>query len=275
MSRPGALYYVGIFAGIIGGSFAGTKFLEWYKQPPKEDKQDRILSSHTYQENLAKLGHATNARTIERKLGDMNYVYRVALTGGPCGGKSSSLKAFSKELAKRGYDVYRAPEVPTILLNGGCRYPGIDGGEKLFAFEKYLMDLQLQTERSFVGIAASTDRPSVVVMDRGLMDIAAYIPEDKWKEILKRNNFTEEYLLSRYDMVLHLVTAADGAEDYYTTANNQARTETAEQARVLDKKMITCWEKHPHHSIIDNSTDFKGKLDRATTAVIGMLKRSQ
>eukprot|EP00466_Bigelowiella_natans_P013182 jgi/Bigna1/133269/aug1.20_g7977 len=219
----------------------------------REQKYRNSDPKHHFNADEAKMGHATTVdKSLLRKFGDKNYVYRVALTGGPCGGKSSSLKAFSKELSSRGFDVYRAPEVPTLLMNGGCSYPGIDGGEKLFQFESHLMDLQLQTERSFVGIAQSTERPSVLVMDRGLLDIAAYIPRKEWKEILNRKGLTEEQLLGRYDMVLHLVTAADGAEKFYTTANNKARRETVEEARALDKKMVGCWGQHPHHHVIDN-----------------------
>ena len=49
------------------------------------------------------------------------YVYRLCLTGGPCAGKTSSLDHLTKALTARGFDVYCCPEVPTILLNGGCR----------------------------------------------------------------------------------------------------------------------------------------------------------
>ena len=48
-------------------------------------------------------------------------VTTVVLTGGPCGGKSSALEVLSDELSGRGVDVYSVPEVPTILLSGGCR----------------------------------------------------------------------------------------------------------------------------------------------------------
>ena len=48
-------------------------------------------------------------------------------------------------------------------------------------------------------------------------------------------------LLARYDMVLHLVTAADGAEKHYTTANNTARRETAAEAVALDRKIAKNW----------------------------------
>lgn len=32
-------------------------------------------------------------------------------------------------------------------------------------------------------------------MDRGLMDIKAYLPENLWNELLQRVNLTESYLL--------------------------------------------------------------------------------
>lgn len=35
----------------------------------------------------------------------------------------------------------------------------------------------------------------------------------------------------RYDGVFHLVTAASGAEDFYTLESNEARTETVDMAR--------------------------------------------
>ena len=63
-------------------------------------------------------------------------------------------------------------------MNGGCKFPGTSNDEMLMEFESALLLEQLQSERSFLMIAASTGRPSVVVMDRGLMDIKAYLPSD-------------------------------------------------------------------------------------------------
>ena len=39
----------------------------------------------------------------------------------------------------------------------------------------------------------------------------------------------------RYDAVFHLVTAAQGAERFYTLENNQARSETPQQVREVEK----------------------------------------
>jgi hypothetical protein len=49
-----------------------------------------------------------------------------------------------------------------------------------------------------------------------------------------------------------MVTAADGAPEFYTQANNVARYESEKDATELDKKLINAWVGHPHFSIIDN-----------------------
>ena len=108
-------------------------------------------------------------------------------------------------------------------------------------------------------------------MDRGVNDIKAYMRRGQWKEPIHSHNLTEEYIDSRYI----LLTAADGAEKYYTTANNAIRTETAEHARQLDGMIQGAYalqKANGKFARIDNSTDFNGKLSRATEAVMRMLE---
>jgi hypothetical protein len=45
-------------------------------------------------------------------------------------------------------------------------------------------------------------------------------------------------------MVIHMVTAADGAEAFYTNSNNSARGETVDQAKEMDKKTQNAWIHH-------------------------------
>ena len=50
--------------------------------------------------------------------------------------------------------------------------------------------------------------------------------DNMFRTVLDENNWNEVYLRDyRYDLVLHLVTAANGAEKYYTLENNAARKE--------------------------------------------------
>jgi hypothetical protein len=72
---------------------------------------------------------------------------------------------------------------------------------------------------------------------------------------------------ARYDCVVHLVTAAIGAEKYYTLANNLARTETVEQASKLDIRLREAYLGHSDVYIIDNSTAFDQKIQRVLDIV--------
>jgi predicted ATPase len=223
-------------------------------------------------EDIPELGEALGAKPQSKA------VTRIVLTGGPCGGKSSAAKKMQTELTKDGFDVYFAPEVPTILITGGCLPQLLNsfaesekGNSKpLVDFETNLLGLQIQQEDSFNNIAASSGQKSVVFYDRGTMDVPAYLKGgregNQWKSVLEANGFSEDELINRYDMVLHLVTAADGAEKFYTTENNAARIETPDEARALDRKMEGCW-KGSNFRKIDNSTGFAEKLQRCVEAV--------
>jgi len=75
----------------------------------------------------------------------------------------------------------------------------------------------------------------------------------------------------QYDAVVHLVTAANGAEAFYGAATNGARGETAEEARKLDENTMKVYLGHPRLRIVDNSTDFAGKVDRVLSCVAELI----
>lgn len=78
-------------------------------------------------------------------------------------------------------------------------------------------------------------------------------------------------LRDNYDAVFHLVTAAKGAEEFYTTANNSARTETVEEAAALDDKLLSAWTGHPHLRVIDNTFSFEDKMKRLVAEITSFL----
>lgn len=144
-------------------------------------------------------------------------IYRVVVSGGPCSGKTSSLTHLRDACKHAGYEVLVVPEVPTLLMQGGALYPGLDGGPRLVAFEVALIQLQIQMEESFAMIARSTDQPTVILHDRGSLDVAAYLMPSDWLAILSAlGGLSTIDLASRYHQVVHLVTAADGAPSFYT-----------------------------------------------------------
>lgn len=66
-------------------------------------------------------------------------------------------------------------------------------------------------------------KPTVVFCDRGLMDGKAYCEPNIWRCVLDELGVNEVTLREkRYDAVIHLITAADGATEYYSNENNPA-----------------------------------------------------
>lgn len=103
------------------------------------------------------------------------------------------------------------------------------------------------------------------------MDNKAYISDEQFHTILNKFNFKESTLLENYDMIIHLVTAADGKEEYYTLSNNTARSETVDEAIFLDRKTANAWIGHNNLKIIDNRTEFDEKLNRVMDCIHNLL----
>src|SRR5262249_31686721 len=126
----------------------------------------------------------------------------------------------------------------------------------------------LVREDAFLAIAKSRDEPAVLLCDRGAMDGLAYLPDECWPRLLERAGVAAEDLQRRwYDAVVHLVTAAEGAEEQCHSLNNTTRYENVEQARNVDHRLRLAWRGPWRVEIIDNSTDFARKLDRAVEVV--------
>ena len=195
-------------------------------------------------------------------------VHRIVLTGGPCGGKSTALSQITDRLQGFGFDVYCVPEAATLMFGGGgVRISGVSSSQCI-AIQSELMRVMMAMEDSFTRLAHATGRRSIIVCDRGAMDPSAYLPTEGWSALLNENGWSPVALRDRrYEAVIHLVTAADGAEASYTKANNPTRTETPSEARVLDKKLRDAWIGHPHLRVVDNSTDFTVKIQRVVAAV--------
>ena len=72
-------------------------------------------------------------------------------------------------------------------------------------------------------------------------------------------NFIEK----RYDAIVHMVTAAEGAENFYDYSN-EARYETAKEARISDRKLREAYLGHHRYAIINNTdVDFEQKISNA------------
>lgn len=208
----------------------------------------------------------------------MATIKKIVLTGGPCAGKTTALVRVTEYFSSQGYKVFTVPEVPTLITQSGWNYM-TDNKAFYYEGELIILQLQLQLEDSIMRMAETVakEQPCVIICDRGAMDISAYISKEMWQELLNRVGTTTSEICTRYDAVLHLVSAADGAEKYYTTANNAQRYEQANEeglklARMLDKKVLDAWKHHSHFRVVDNNDIFERKIDRVLEEISQVLE---
>ena len=196
-------------------------------------------------------------------------ITKIVITGGPCGGKSTAMSWVQNAFTQMGYTVLFVPETATELITGGVA-PWTCGTNA--DYQKCQLMLQLEKERVFEQAANTMDNENIlIVCDRGTLDNKAYMKPEEFDEALSFLKTNEVELRDDYDAVFHLVTAAKGAEEFYTTENNSARTETVEQAVALDDKTVAAWTGHPHLRVIDNSCSFEDKMKKLVAEISSFL----
>ncbi|MBR0156478.1 MAG: AAA family ATPase [Clostridia bacterium] len=196
-------------------------------------------------------------------------ITKIVITGGPCAGKSTAMSWVQNAFTEKGYAVLFVPETATELITGGVA-PWTCGCN--LDYQKCQFRLQLAKEAVFEQAAKTMNAEKVlIVCDRGALDNKAYMTELEFEQAAASTGLDEVSLRDGYDAVFHLVTAAKGAEAFYTTANNAARRESPEEAAALDDKLIAAWTGHPHLRVIDNSTGFNTKMKRLITEISAFL----
>lgn len=191
-------------------------------------------------------------RTFSNELKQNSFydIYRIVITGGPCAGKTTAITTVADRLRELGYATFIVPEAASLIFGSGANIMlNKFSEESQIRFQYYLMMLQITLEDIFKGISTveQKNKNIVLICDRGTMDGSAYVSKHIWNRILTDYDLNEHKLRdSRYDLVIHLSTAADGAESYYTLGNNQARSESIEFAKEIDKKLQEAWINHPN-----------------------------
>lgn len=196
-------------------------------------------------------------------------IHKIVITGGPCAGKTTALSWIQNAFMERGYRVLFVAETATELITGGVTP---EACSSIAEFQMLLHRLQFEKEKIYEEASSGMDDEKIlIVCDRGALDNKAYLGNDEYNSMISRLGVSEVDLRDGYDAVFHLVTAAKGAAEHYTTVNNTARRETVEEAADVDDRIISAWTGHPHFRVIDNSTDFETKMKRLIVEISSFL----
>lgn len=166
--------------------------------------------------------------------------------------------------------VFIVPEAATLLNKGGAmiNLEKLSRGQQV-NFQVKLLKLQMELEDVFINLAVNSGQKCLVLCDRGVMDGKSYISESLWQALLDEIGLSQVFLRDRrYDSVVHLVSAANGAADFYDIETNDARYETVEQAKIVDKNIQKAWTGHHAMTIIKNTyKTFEDKILKCISVV--------
>ena len=155
--------------------------------------------------------------------------FRIVLTGGPGGGKTTAGDLFRREMGDR---VVLVAEAATMLFSGG--FPRVKAPEAVHAVQRAIYHVQIHLEEAVV----SQHPDQILLCDRGTVDGAAYWPGGS-EAFFADVGTTLERELSRYDPV---------------------RNESQEQAVKLDHKLRALWSQHPRFILVPNNVSFFKKI---------------
>ncbi len=197
-------------------------------------------------------------------------IHRIVLTGGPCGGKSTALERISERMTDMGFDVYRVPEAATIVLGGGAQLHRMSPGQAA-GFQAQLLHVILTLEDAFQAIALGTGRPSILLCyDRNAHDGRRGLPFARsLVGAARRTQFLHRAAarpaLRRGD------SSRDGSRRRRTVLHDRQQCGAQRIAREGPRARPACAQRLGRPSdaarVIDNATDFAGKIDRVIAAV--------
>lgn len=182
---------------------------------------------------------------------------RIALTGGPGGGKTTAADLLRRELGSR---VVIVPEAATILFAGG--FPRSGHADANRAAQSAIFHVQRNLED--VQSALYPDR--TLLCDRGTVDGGAYW-HNGHESFFHAQGTTLDAELSRYDAVVFFETAA--VAGLSIEGGNPVRCESLQQAVDLDARLRTLWSRHPRFTLIPHSSSFLAKI----VGALGVLQR--
>lgn len=184
---------------------------------------------------------------------------KIAITGGPSGGKTTLIEALKKEFGQK---VKVVPEAASILYKGG--FPRVKSYDGYFHAQKAIYETQKELEN----LRVKTNPEQLIVCDRGSLDALAYWPDTE-EHFYKIVGTSRSFELARYQWIIHLDTATEPDYD----ASNPVRTEDFHEALLLNEKIKKSWEGHPQRFVITAENDFFSKMKKATSVIEAILDK--
>jgi len=184
----------------------------------------------------------------------------VVVTGGPGGGKSALLADIGRDPIFTGRVVILPEAIHAAVRSS------VSPSE--MAFQRLVVNLQKGIEQAVADTFRRDDH--VLLSHRGTLDPLAFCLAKGWKEedFWEITGLCREEEYHRYHGVIHMVSTAIGAREFYRYRPEEHRPETPEEAARLDTHLARIWGQHPRYCRIENDSMVWSNKSRAARSVL-------
>ncbi|MCX6808271.1 MAG: AAA family ATPase [Candidatus Berkelbacteria bacterium] len=176
--------------------------------------------------------------------GGESQIRKIALTGGPGSGRREITMRMAAQF-----------EEEVIIVQDTVRDAKEERGEEWQEnldedYELEMMKRQLEYEMAARKDAEETEKPTIILCERGLPDLATQ-SKDKGESFYQKFGLKKEEALGLYDEVIHLETMAESKPELYNEKRKENRSmATPEKAKEIDQNLKNAWEGHENCTTI-------------------------
>ena len=185
---------------------------------------------------------------------------KIALTGGPCAGKTTILEELKKYIKENtDYNLIVIPETATELSLNVVRPQDV---KNALDFQDTVLKRQVFKENEVYDVLKYNKKDNnVIICDRGIIDNKAYLSsQDEFDYLLNKYNKKELEILEDYDLVIYLESVSHHDNISYGF-NNKARYENKKEAAILDDNTFISWLGHRNLRIVKARENKQDKID--------------
>lgn len=184
-------------------------------------------------------------------------IFKIAITGGPLGGKTTCINKVKEYFESKKYKVIIVNDYNKILKDSSLE--DIDLNTLLLNRISY--------EEMYDNLISSLDNEKIIVLyDTSILDIRANTTKRDFNITCRKNNISIESIRNGYDAVFHLKTVAKWDTGVYEK-NNQNKDIDPLYASTIDDKLINIWIPHANYRIIDNCISVDSKANNLISEI--------
>lgn len=184
--------------------------------------------------------------------------YVIALAGCPTSGKSSVLRMLKELPTNSNIKVMLLDETATVFLHN--RPAAVSALDSQLLRQHYILHSQMHSEDILLEYAADTDRPTLLITDRGAVDAMVYLSDDEFPIF----GIAPDALYARYDHVIFL----KGDSQNFCADETTTRLEADyEEIAALGRRSYEIWSKHPSFTVIEQQETVEEKTKLVTERI--------